>query len=70
MYVQRDTSLFAAPARQTVIEMARVASALKLALDQHHSFLVPSRVSTSNMSISVCSQASIPSNLFAMMSRC
>ena len=46
MYVWRDTSLFAAPARQTVVEMVRVALALEFALDQHGSSLVPSGVST------------------------
>ena len=39
MYVWRDTSLFAAPARQTVVETARVALALEFAPDQHRSFL-------------------------------
>ena len=68
MCVWRRTSLFAAPARQTVIETARVAWPLKFALDQHHSYLDPSRVSTSNLSISGCSQTSIPSNSCAMMS--
>ena len=67
MYVQGITS-FSAPARQTVIEMARVALALEFALDQHRSFLVPSRVSTIVLSISACSQTSIPSNLCAMTS--
>ena len=46
----------------------RVALVLKFALDQHHSYLDPSGVSTRNLSISGCSQTSIPSNLCAMIS--
>ena len=53
MYVWRDISLFAALVRQTVVEMARVALALEFAPDQRRSFLVPSRVSTIVLSISV-----------------
>ena len=41
---------------------------VEFALDQHHSFLVPSRVSTSRRSLSACSQTSTPSNLCAMIS--
>ena len=40
----------------------------KIRSGQHHSFLVPSRVSTVSLSISACSQSSIPSNLCAMIS--
>ena len=47
--------------------MARVALALEFALDQHRSFSIPSRVSTIVLSISACSQTSIPSNVCAMM---
>ena len=61
----REVSLFAAPARQTVVEMARVALALEFA---HRSFLVPSGVSTIVLWISACSQTSTPSNLCAMTS--
>ena len=68
MYVQENTSFSAAPVRQTVVEMARVALALEFALDQHRSFLVPSRASTIVLSISACSQTSIPSNTCAMTS--
>ena len=61
MYVLRDTSLFAAPARPAVVEMARVALALEIRL-------VPSGVSTIVLSISACFQTFITSHLCAMTS--
>ena len=61
-----DTSHAAAPARQTVIEMARVALAVSL-WTKPHSFSCFHQESTVDVSISACSQTSMPSNLCAMI---
>mmetsp|Transcript_22258 Transcript_22258/g.50839 ORF Transcript_22258/g.50839 Transcript_22258/m.50839 type:complete len:278 (+) Transcript_22258:1070-1903(+) len=58
----------AAPALHTAIDTARIEFAPSLALDQPHSFLDPSRVSTMSLSIVDCWVASKPINFGAMRS--
>ena len=68
--VRFSASSTAARARQTVIEIARGVLAPSFALDNPHSFLISSRVSTINLSMSACSRTFFPSDLCAISQRC